>query len=77
MKQNHSSSIFELFFVKKYLLVGAWAMLWAGGSVVQWFSGSVDQWISERCLYVTPIRLDLFDLQSPQLVQHSCSARMI
>ena len=34
-------------------------MLWAGGSVVQWFSGSVDQWISERCLYVTPIRSDL------------------
>ena len=57
----------ELFFVKKYLLVGAWGMLWAGGSVVQWFSGSVvqwfsgsvDQWISERCMYVTPIRLDL------------------
>ena len=23
--------IFELFFVKKYLLVGAWGMLWAGG----------------------------------------------
>ena len=21
--------------------------------------GSVDQWISERCMYVTPIRLDL------------------
>ena len=34
-------TIFELFFVKKYLLVGAWGMLWAGGSVVQWFSGSV------------------------------------
>ena len=26
-------------------------MLWAGGSA--------DQWISERCMYVTPIRLDL------------------
>ena len=39
------------FFVKKYLLVGAWGTLWAGGSV--------DQWISERCKYVTPIRLDL------------------
>ena len=24
-----------------------------------WISGSVDQWISERCMYVTPIRLDL------------------
>ena len=33
--------IFELFFVKKSLLVGAWGMLWAGGSVVQWISGSV------------------------------------
>ena len=35
------------FFVKKYLLVGASGMLWAGGSVsgsvVQWISGSVDQ----------------------------------
>ena len=30
-------------------------MLWAGESV----SGSVDQWISERCIFVTPIRLDL------------------
>ena len=41
------TDIFELFFVKKkYLLVGAWGMLWAGGSVVQWFSGSVDKWIS-------------------------------
>ena len=30
-------------------------MLWAGESV----SGSVDQWISERCMFVTPIRLDL------------------
>ena len=30
-------------------------MLWVGESV----SGSVDQWISERCMYVTPIRLDL------------------
>ena len=35
--------LFELFFVKKYLLVGAWGMSWAGGSVVQWFNGSVDQ----------------------------------
>ena len=43
------------FFVKKYLLVGAWGMLWAGESV----SGSVDQWISERCMFVTPIRLYL------------------
>ena len=33
-------------------------MLLAGGPVVQWFSGSVVQWISERCMYVTPIRLD-------------------
>ena len=33
----------ELFFCKKkYVLVGAWGMLWAGGSVVQW--------ISERCM---------------------------
>ena len=30
-------------------------MLWAGESV----SESVDQWISERCMFVTPIRLDL------------------
>ena len=37
---------FELFFVKKYLLVSAWGMLWAGGSVVQLFSGSVVQWFS-------------------------------
>ena len=43
------------FFVKKYLLVGASSMLWAGESV----SGSVDQWISERYMFVTPIRLDL------------------
>ena len=40
------SPLIELFFVKKYLLVGAWGMLWAGGSAVQWFSGSVVQWIS-------------------------------
>ena len=42
------SLVFELFFCKKkYLLVGAWGMLWAGesvsGSVDQWISGSVDQ----------------------------------
>ena len=42
---------FELFFCKKkYLLLGASGMLWAGesvsGSVDQWISGSVDQWIS-------------------------------
>ena len=49
-------SIFELFFCKKKnLLVGASGMLWAGESV----SGSVDQWIGERCMFVTPIRLDL------------------
>ena len=30
-------------------------MLWTGSSV----SGSVDQFISERCMYVTPIRLGL------------------
>ena len=47
--------IFELFLVKKYLLVGAPGMLWTGGSV----GGSMDQWISERCMYVKPIRLDL------------------
>ena len=40
------------FFVKKYLLVGASGMLWTGESV----SGS---WVSERCMYATPIRLDL------------------
>ena len=34
-----AKAIFELFFVKKYLLAGAWGMLWAGESV----SGSVDQ----------------------------------
>ena len=45
-------SIFELFFRKKnYLLVGASSMLWTG----QWISESV----SERCMYVTPIRSDL------------------
>ena len=27
--------LFELFFVKKYLLVGAWGVLWVGGSVDQ------------------------------------------
>ena len=33
---------------------------WISGSVDQWISGSVDQWISGvRCMYVTPIRLDL------------------
>ena len=41
------------FFVKKYLLVGASGMLWAGGSVsgsvVQWISGSVDQWEMYVC----------------------------
>ena len=40
-------TLFELFFVKKYLLVGASDMLWTGGSVDQ------------RCMYATPIRLDL------------------
>ena len=40
-------SIFEIIFVKKYLLVGASDMLWTGGSVDQ------------RCMYVTQIRLDL------------------
>ena len=54
--------IFELFFCKKkYLLVGAWDMLWAGGA---WFMdhGSLImvQWImDQQCMYVTPIRLDL------------------
>ena len=43
------------FFVKKYLLVGVSGMLWTG----QWVSESVSQWVSERCMYVTPIRLDL------------------
>ena len=41
---------------QQYLLVSASDMLWMGGSVDH---GSVDQWISERCMYVTPIRLDL------------------
>ena len=50
---QHNWLVFESFFVKKYLLVSAWGMLWAGGSVDQWFSGSVDQWISERCMYST------------------------
>ena len=27
--------------------------------MVQWISGLVDQWISERCMYVTSIRLDV------------------
>ena len=31
-------------------------MLWTGGSVDH---GSVDQSISDRCMYITPIRLDL------------------
>ena len=39
--------VVELFLVKKYLLVGASGMLLAGGSV------------DERCMYVTPIRLDV------------------
>ena len=36
-------------------------MLWTGGSVDHGSvdHGSVDQWISERCMYVTQIRLDL------------------
>ena len=43
MGSHADKSIFELFFCKKkYLLVGASCMLWAGESV----SGSVDQWIS-------------------------------
>ena len=49
-------TLLNYFFVKKYLLVGAWGMLWR---VDQWITGSVDQWISERCMYVTPIRLGL------------------
>ena len=36
-------------------------MLWAGGSVVQW--------ISERCMYITPIRLDLL-LNTNQISRH-------
>ena len=45
------------FFVKKYLLVGASDMSWAGGSVNH---GSGEQWISAREMYyVTSIRLDV------------------
>ena len=47
--------LLSYFFVKKYLLVGASDVIWTGAS---WFSGSVDP-VSERCMYVTPIRLDL------------------
>ena len=47
-------AIFELFFVKKIPLSRRVGYVMGG-----WISGSVDQWISERCLYVTPIRLDL------------------
>ena len=43
--------LLSYFFVKKYLLVGASGMLWTG----QWAS----EWVSEGCMYVTPIRLDL------------------
>ena len=47
-KRRRSHCLFlSYFFVKKYLLVGASSMLWAGesvsGSVDQWISGSVDQ----------------------------------
>ena len=43
-----SFPLLSYFFVKKkYLLVGASGMLWTGGSV------------TERCMYFTPIRLDL------------------
>ena len=48
------ASLFELFFVKKIPLSRR-----AGYVMGGWISGSVVQWISERCLYVTPIRLDL------------------
>ena len=37
---NFKRAIFELFFCKKHLLVGASDMLWTGGSVDQWISGS-------------------------------------
>ena len=45
LKLGANSSIYgrltflSYFLYKKYLLVGAWGMLWAGGSVVQWISG--------------------------------------
>ena len=45
--QNSSTRFLSYVFVKKYLLVGASGILWADGSVDQ------------RCMYVTPIRLDV------------------
>ena len=55
-----SNGFLSYFFLKKYLLVGAWDMLWAGGA---WFmdhgSWIMVQWImDQRSMYVTPIRLD-------------------
>ena len=50
--------IFELFFCKKIPLSRRVGYV-MDGWFSEWISGSVDQWISERCMYVTPIRLDL------------------
>ena len=47
-----------IFFVKKIPLSRRVGYV-MGGWISEWISGSVDQWISERCMFVTPIRLDL------------------
>ena len=46
------------FFVKKIPLSRRVGYV-MDGWLSEWISGSVDEWISERCMYVTPIRLDL------------------
>ena len=51
MTSTYLKDFLRYFFEKKYFLVGATDMLWT--------SGKADKWISERCMYVTPIRLDL------------------
>ena len=48
--------VFELFFVTKYLLVGASDMLWTGGSVDQWISDVCMPHQSDWIYYKTPIK---------------------
>ena len=50
VKQCHHLFL-SYFFLKKYLLLGTSSMLWTGQLV--------SESVSERCMYVTPIRLDL------------------
>ena len=55
MNARYLKPFLSYFFVKKYLLVGASSMLLTGRWMSQWVSESV----SERSMYVTPIRSDL------------------